>query len=85
MLLEFATSAIFFTSASNFYKLKLVADQMEVALFEAKNGVDAVLLGRMASRPARARSELSARDRPQPKGPGGSEMAGQGARAKSGR
>ena len=36
MLLEFAVSAIFFSSASSFYGL-------EIALFGAKNGVDAEL------------------------------------------
>ena len=37
VLLEFATSAIFFSSASEFYKMELVADQLEVALFKEKN------------------------------------------------
>ena len=45
MLLKFATGAIFFNSASGFYRLELVADQLEIALFGAKNGVDAELLG----------------------------------------
>ena len=45
VLLEFATSAIFFSSASDFYGLKLVADKLEVALFGAKNGVDGELFG----------------------------------------
>ena len=45
VLLEFTTSAIFFSSASDFYVLKLVADQLKVALFGAKNGVDAELFG----------------------------------------
>ena len=45
MQLEFATCAIFFSSASNFYGLELIADQLEVALIGAKNGVDAELFG----------------------------------------
>ena len=45
VLLEFATSAIFFSRTSGFYGLELVADQLEVALFGAKNGVDAELFG----------------------------------------
>ena len=45
VLLEFATSAIFFSSAFGFYGLEMVADQLEVALFGAKNGVDAELFG----------------------------------------
>ena len=43
VLLEFATNAIPFSSSSDFYGLKLVAHQLEVALFGAKNGVDAEL------------------------------------------
>ena len=38
VLLEFAASAIFVCSATEFYRLELVADQLEVALFGAKNG-----------------------------------------------
>ena len=43
VLLEFATGAIFFSIASGFYGLELVADQLKIALFGAKNGVDARL------------------------------------------
>ena len=45
VLLEFVTSAIFVRNASGFYGLELVVDQLEVALFGAKNGVDAELFG----------------------------------------
>ena len=45
VLLKFAASASFFSNASDFYRLKLVADKLVVALFGAKNGVDAELFG----------------------------------------
>ena len=43
VLLKFAPSAISFSSASSFKTLKLLADQLEVALFCANNGVEARL------------------------------------------
>ena len=45
VLLEFATGAIFFSRAFGFYGLELVVDQLEVALFGTKNGVDTELFG----------------------------------------
>ena len=45
VLLEFEMCAIFFSNASGFNRLKLVLDQLKVALFGAKDYVDAKLLG----------------------------------------
>lgn len=44
VLLDIATSAIFFKSASGFYKLELVVGQLKVALLNAKDCIDAKLL-----------------------------------------
>ena len=71
VLLEFVVSAILFSSASGFYGLELVADQLEVALFGAKNADDAELFPANGVEARRARSELSAREGPRPERPGG--------------
>ena len=45
VLLEFAARAICFSSTYDFYGLEIFDDQLEIALFNEINGVDAKLFG----------------------------------------